>query len=72
MIIMIAAALAAAQPAVAQTTPVPAPHLQMGQAGPKKKECCCKDMAKMDHSAHKMSQPGGKSAQTDPHQNHQQ
>ncbi len=54
MIIVTAAALAAAQPAVVQTAPAPAPHSQMGQAGPKKEECCCKDKMGKEHASHDM------------------
>jgi hypothetical protein len=55
MIILTAAALAVAQPAVVQTAPMPAPHSGMGQAGPKKEECCCcKDKMGKDHASHEM------------------
>ena len=52
--IILAAALAAAQPAVAQTSSAPASHSQMGQAGPKKEECCCKDKMGKEHARHEM------------------
>jgi hypothetical protein len=51
MIILTAAALAAAQPAVVQPAPVPAPHAQAGQAVPKKEPCCCDKMGK-EHAGH--------------------
>jgi len=60
MTFVIAAALAAAQPAVVQAAPTPAPHSQMGQMGqmgqasPKKEGCCCKDMMDKDHASHDM------------------
>lgn len=59
MIIIVAAALAAAQPAAVQPAPAPAPHSQMGQAGPKKEECCCKDMMDKDHASHDMDRMQG-------------
>ncbi|MEO6582502.1 MAG: hypothetical protein ABIN68_06835 [Sphingomicrobium sp.] len=55
MIIVTVAALAAAQPAAVQAAPAPAPHSQMGQAGPKKEKCaCCKDKMDKDHASHDM------------------
>jgi len=54
MVIVIAAALAATQPAVVQAVPAPAPHSQTGQAVEKKKECCCKDMMGKEHASHDM------------------
>lgn len=54
MIIVVAAALAATQPAVAQTASAPAPQSQMGQAVPKKEKCCCKDMMGKDYASHEM------------------
>lgn len=54
MIILITTALAAAQPAVAQTAPAPAAHSAMGQASPKKEECCCKDKMGKEHAGHDM------------------
>jgi hypothetical protein len=57
MTFVIAAVLAAAQPAVVQAAPVPAPHSQMGQMGqasPKKEECCCKDKMDKEHASHDM------------------
>ena len=65
--LLIATALAVALPAVAhaQTAPAPAPKMEccekMKADG---KDCCCKDMAKKDHSGH-----GGK-AGSDPHAGH--
>lgn len=54
MIILTVAALAVAQPAVVQTAPAPAPHSQLGQAGPKKEECCCMDKMGKEHASHAM------------------
>lgn len=54
MIIVVAAALAATQPAADQAAPAPAPHSEMGQAGPKKEECCCKDKMGKEHASHDM------------------
>lgn len=57
MIIVVAAALAATQPAAVQAAPAPAPapHSAMGQAGSKMKECCCcKDKMGKEHASHDM------------------
>ena len=65
--ILTAIVLSIAIPAVAhaQAAPVPAPKMacceKMKAEG---KECCCKDMAKMDHSKHDMK------AGADPHAGH--
>jgi hypothetical protein len=48
---MILAALAAAQPAAVQPAPNPAVN---AQAGPKKAECCCCKDKMDDHSSHDM------------------
>lgn len=51
MAIIIAAALAAAQPAVGPTASAPEASSQMGQAGPKMSECCCcKDKMGKEHA----------------------
>ena len=60
--ILTAVALSIAIPAMAhaQAAPAPAPKLacceKMKAEG---KECCCKDMAKMDHSKHDMKAGAG-------------
>ncbi|MEO8547378.1 MAG: hypothetical protein ABI422_03315 [Sphingomicrobium sp.] len=57
MSLLIAAAIAAIQPAVVQAAPAPVPHSQMGkmdQAGPNKEACCCMDMMGKDHASHDM------------------
>ena len=65
--ILTAIALSITIPAVAhaQVAPAPAPKMacceKMKAEG---KECCCKDMAKMDHSKHDMK------AGADPHAGH--
>ena len=65
--ILTAIALSIALPAVvhAQAAPAPAPKMacceKMKTEG---KECCCKDMAKMDHGKHNMKAGG------DPHAGH--
>ncbi|QNM83354.1 hypothetical protein H8M03_03130 [Sphingomonas sabuli] len=65
--ILTAIALSIALPAVAhaQAAPAPAPKMdcckKMKAEG---KECCCKDMAKMDHGKHDMK------AGADPHAGH--
>lgn len=54
MIFLIAAAFAATQPAAVPTAPAPALNAQMGkmgQAGPKKEECCCKDKMDKEHAS---------------------
>lgn len=64
---MIAIALSIALPAVAgaQTAPAPASKMECCEKMKAKgKECCCKDMAKMDHGKHDMK------AGADPHAGH--
>jgi hypothetical protein len=65
--LLTAIALTIALPAVAHAQGAPAPASKMACCEKMKaagKECCCKDMAKMDHSKHDMK--GG----TDPHAGH--
>lgn len=71
--ILTAIALAIAFPAVAlaQAAPVPAPKADCCEKMKAAGKDCCKDMAKMDHGMHDMSQPGAKAPQADPHSNHQ-
>ena len=55
--ILTAIAITIALPAVAhaQAAPVPAPQMACCEKMKAKgKECCCKDMAKMDHGKHDM------------------
>lgn len=55
MIIIVAAALAASQPAAVQAGPAPAPPSQMDHAGPKMEGCCCcKDKMGKEHASHDM------------------
>lgn len=64
---MIAIAMSVAVPAVASAQTAPAPAAKMDCCEKMKaegKECCCKDMAKMDHGKHDMK--GG----ADPHAGH--
>jgi uncharacterized protein involved in copper resistance len=71
--ILTAIALSIALPAVAQAQTAPAPAAEKDCCEKMKaegKECCCKDMGKMDHSKHNMKQPDAKAPQAD-HQNHQ-
>ena len=65
--ILTAIVLSIAIPAVAHAQAVPAPAPKMACCEKMKaegKECCCKDMAKMDHSKHDMK------AGADPHAGH--
>ena len=65
--ILTAVALSIAIPAVAHAQAAPAPAAKMACCEKMKaegKECCCKDMAKMDHGKHDM--PAG----ADPHAGH--
>ena len=65
--LLIATAVAVALPAVAHAQAVPAPAPKMECCEKMKaegKDCCCKDMAKMDHSKHDMK------AGADPHASH--
>ena len=86
--ILTAIALTIAIPAVAQAQAAPAPAAKMECCEKMKaegKECCCKDMAKMDHdmqgmkgmkaggempAGHDMSKPSAP-APADAHKNHQ-
>ena len=65
MLLAIAVSIAVPAVASAQTAPAPAPKMacceKMKAEG---KECCCKDMAKMDHGKHDMK------AGADPHAGH--
>ena len=78
--ILTAIALTIALPAVAHAQAAPAKADCCEKHG---KMDCCKDMAGMDHAGHdmkgmdshamhNMSQPGAKTSQADPQQNHQQ
>lgn len=80
--ILTAIALSIAIPAMAhaQAAPAPAPKMECCEKMKAKgKECCCKDMAKMDHSKHNMkagadAHAGHDMSQTAPaasHSNHQ-
>ena len=65
--ILTAIALSIALPAMAHAQAAPAPAPKMACCEKMKaegKECCCKDMAKMDHSKHDMK------AGADPHAGH--
>ena len=65
--ILTAITLSIAIPAVAHAQAAPAPAPKMACCEKMKaegKECCCKDMAKMDHSKHDMK------AGADPHAGH--
>ena len=62
-----AIALTIAIPAVAHAQAAPAPAMKMACCEKMKadgKDCCCKDMAKMDHEKHDMK------AGADPHAGH--
>lgn len=78
-----AIALTIALPAMAHAQAAPAPAPQMACCEKMKaegKECCCKDMAKMDHGKHDMKagadahaghdMSGAKAPPADTHQNH--
>lgn len=80
--ILTAIALSIALPAVANAQAAPAPAAKADCCAKMKaegKECCCKDMAKMDHSKHDMkagadAHAGHDMSQTAPtasHSNHQ-
>jgi hypothetical protein len=65
--ILTAIAVSVALPALAHAQAVPAPASKMACCEKMKaegKECCCKDMAKMDHGNHDMK------AGADPHAGH--
>jgi hypothetical protein len=66
--LLTAIVLSIAIPAVghAQAAPTPAPKMACCERmKAESKECCCKDMAKMDHSKHDMK------AGVDPHAGHE-
>ena len=80
--LLTAIALTIALPAVAHAQAAPAPAPEMACCEKMKaegKECCCKDMAKMDHSKHDMKAGTGAPAAHDmsqqappaAHSNHQ-
>ena len=80
MLFAIAMSIAVPAVASAQTAPAPAPKMacceKMKAEG---KECCCKDMAKMDHGKHDMKAGAdahaghdmSQTAQPASHSNHQ-